>query len=68
MQIITPLELSYEQLKAFIRKRPPRPIREAINKSWVSEKKAKEEEDYVKRTRVEPRNSQFIDDIRQCGN
>jgi hypothetical protein len=68
MQIITPLELSYEQLKAMLRIMPPQEIRQKIWRSWKEEKKALEEKDYVERTRVEPRNTQFIDDIRQCGN
>ncbi|WP_394178440.1 hypothetical protein [Marinomonas posidonica] len=38
MPTTSSIEQSYEQLKAFVLKRPPESIRAAINKSWVSEK------------------------------
>ncbi|WP_157789883.1 hypothetical protein [Marinomonas sp. BSi20584] len=68
MQTITALEQSYEQLKAMLRIMPPQEVRQKIWRSWKEEKKALEEKGYVKRTRVEPRDTQFIDDVRQCGN
>jgi hypothetical protein len=43
MQIITPLEQSYQQLTAWIMHRPPVSIRAHINESWKSEKAATEE-------------------------
>jgi histidinol-phosphate/aromatic aminotransferase/cobyric acid decarboxylase-like protein len=42
MQIITPLELSYEQLKAMLRIMPPQEVRQKIWRSWKEEKKALE--------------------------
>ncbi len=39
MQIITPLELSYEQLKAMLRMMPPQEVRQKIWRSWKEEKK-----------------------------
>ncbi|NLQ17582.1 hypothetical protein HGG82_08060 [Marinomonas sp. M1K-6] len=42
MHIITPLELSYEQLKAMLRIMPPQEVRQKIWRSWKEEKKALE--------------------------
>ena len=51
MQIITPLELSYEQLKAMLRMMPPQEVRQKIWRSWKEEKKALEGQRYDSTTK-----------------
>jgi hypothetical protein len=57
MQIIRPLELSFEQLKAMLRMMPPQEVRQKIWRSWKEEKKALEEQRYDSTTRHTSRNS-----------
>jgi|TARA_R110001599_G_scaffold207428_1_gene404733 hypothetical protein len=52
MQIITPLELSFEQLKALLQKMPPQELRQKIWRSWKEEKKAIEVQHHDSATKI----------------
>lgn len=61
MQVITPLELSFEQLKEFLSHMPPQEIRQKIWRSWKEEKKAIEVQRYDSTAKsIKPSSVDFV--------